>query len=354
MKDKLFFLGGSTPDGFRSAFDDVIADTSYHTYIIKGGPGTGKSTFMKKIYAAFPDEDRDLFLCSSDPDSADAVVLHSHKVIFVDGTAPHVYDPEYPGAVQEILNLGECWDGDKLQSEKENVISATAEYSGYHIRTRRCLTAASSVLADTKHIAANALSFDKLDGFISRLAKKILPKETSDTEKAEGNIVFRRISAVTPDGYMTLADENDTVYLLSDDYFAGSDYFLRSFADIVRRHGLTAQVSLCGAFDEEHYEHMSIPELGITFLSSNPINNVKSDNAVQVNFMRFYIKNILTSKKTRLSFNETAYTELTDEAVYSLSLARQAHNKLEKFYIDAVDFEKTEKILSEMINKIKG
>ena len=67
----------------------------------------GKSTLMKKIAGQFEDtEDVTVFYCSSDPDSLDAVVLHSSKVVIVDGTARHVFDPKYPGIGETIINLG--------------------------------------------------------------------------------------------------------------------------------------------------------------------------------------------------------------------------------------------------------
>lgn len=350
MNLNTYFLGGNTPAGFRSAFDDVIGDTDYYTYIIKGGPGTGKSSLMKKILAAFPDEDRELYICSSDPDSADAAVLKEHKVIIVDGTAPHVYDPEYPGAVQEIVNLGDCWDGEKLRSEKDGVIAATKGYKQFHARCRRCLAAAASVIGDTAQIAGAALNFGKLDGFISRLSAKLLPQKPV----GEGRTVLRRISAVTPKGCMTLIPENDTVYLLNDSYYAGTDYFLRSFAENAVRKGLTAEISVSALHEDEFFEHMRIPELNLSFISSNPVCSISLEEKIPVNFMRFYIKEVLSSKKARLKFNAAAASELTEEAVKALTSAKAAHDRLEEFYIDAVDFDKAEKICEKLIAEISS
>lgn len=350
MSLNTYFLGGNTPAGFRSAFDDVIGDTDYYTYIIKGGPGTGKSSLMKKILAAFPDEDRELYICSSDPDSADAVVLKEHKVIIVDGTAPHVYDPEYPGAVQEIVNLGDCWNGGKLRSEKDGVIAATKGYKQFHARCRRCLAAAASVIGDTAQIAETALNFGKLDGFISRLSAKLLPQKPV----GEGRTVLRRISAVTPKGCMTLIPENDTIYLLNDSYYAGTDYFLRSLAENAVRKGLTAEISVSALHEDEFFEHMRIPELNVSFISSNSVCSIILEEKIPVNFMRFYSKDVLSAKKARLKFNAAAASELTEEAVKALANAKTAHDKLEEFYIDAVDFGKTEKICKTLIAEIKS
>lgn len=73
-----FFLGGNTPEGFVSLFDEITGlYKDYVSYVIKGGPGTGKSTMMKKCASearAFePYLER--IHCSSDPNSLDAVNL---------------------------------------------------------------------------------------------------------------------------------------------------------------------------------------------------------------------------------------------------------------------------------------
>ena len=75
--------------------------------ILKGGPGVGKSSFIKKMGEAFSSHglDMEYHWCSSDNQSLDGIVI-GQKICILDGTAPHVVDPLCPGAVDEILNLG--------------------------------------------------------------------------------------------------------------------------------------------------------------------------------------------------------------------------------------------------------
>lgn len=79
MKNDIsFFLGTNSGTGFHSLFYDLTEHaTPYSTFIIKGGPGTGKSGLMKKV--AEECEKRGLFneklWCSSDPDSLDGVFI---------------------------------------------------------------------------------------------------------------------------------------------------------------------------------------------------------------------------------------------------------------------------------------
>lgn len=86
-----FFLGeGSIYGGYDTAFPQEMEKQGIFTYILKGGPGCGKSTLMRQIAEVFCDrEPVERYFCSSDPHSLDAVVLTKSKVAIVDGTAPH-------------------------------------------------------------------------------------------------------------------------------------------------------------------------------------------------------------------------------------------------------------------------
>lgn len=345
---KTYFLGGSSPSGFSPAFEDIVADTEHHTYIIKGGPGTGKSSLMKRLLAEFENDKNELFLCSSDPDSADMIRLAEQKVNFVDGTSPHICDPEYPGAVQEIINMGDCWDSSLLISRKKELIAADGEYRQFHQRCRKCLAAAAAVLADTRAISDNALNTAKIDGFIKRFSKKLFPLKPV----GDGRLIFRRLSAVTPKGYMTLMPENDRIFLLCDEYYSGAEYFLREFAEIAVSRGLTAEVSVCTVHADEVYEHLRIPELSMCFISSNPMNKTEQAEAERINFGRFYDKKLIYSRKNRLKFNKNAVNELLGEAVNALKNAKDAHDRLESFYIEAVDFSKAESIFRRLCGEL--
>lgn len=91
-----YFLGANAPGGFYSLYDQLIApETARAVYILKGGPGCGKSTLMRTVsdMVCAAGEQAEYILCSGDPDSLDAVVFPRLKVALVDGTAPHGMAP---------------------------------------------------------------------------------------------------------------------------------------------------------------------------------------------------------------------------------------------------------------------
>lgn len=87
-----FYLGANAPSGFYSLYDQLIdPDQAQDVMILKGGPGCGKSSLMRKVGAAMEEQGLavEYIQCSGDPDSLDAVIIPTLATAIVDGTAPH-------------------------------------------------------------------------------------------------------------------------------------------------------------------------------------------------------------------------------------------------------------------------
>ena len=88
-----YFLGGNTAFGFRGFHDAEIARAD-RAILLKGGPGTGKSSLMKRIAreAAERGMDTEMWMCSGDPSSADGVYIKDLDTVVADATSPHAVD----------------------------------------------------------------------------------------------------------------------------------------------------------------------------------------------------------------------------------------------------------------------
>jgi len=121
-KIRHYFAGGNTAKGFHHFFDSNLASLN-RLWILKGGPGTGKSTLMKQIGHAWLEKGYDIewIHCSADPDSLDGMIIPSLQIGLVDGTAPHIVEPTAPGAKEDYVNLGQAWDRKRLEAHIEEV-----------------------------------------------------------------------------------------------------------------------------------------------------------------------------------------------------------------------------------------
>ena len=112
--------------------------------VLKGGPGVGKSTFMRCI--ANQAEEKGLQIeyirCSGDPDSLDAVWLPQLGTAVVDGTAPRGR-AGYPAAVGRYVNLGQFYNVDRLKERRREIVACT---NGYQAEYRKLMPACMPVV----------------------------------------------------------------------------------------------------------------------------------------------------------------------------------------------------------------
>lgn len=95
MKEPVhIFLGANSGAGFFSLYDQLLNGRFDDLLIIKGGPGCGKSSFMRTVAKELSAAgwNKIYVNCSGDPDSLDGVLFPEHRVGLVDGTSPHEYE----------------------------------------------------------------------------------------------------------------------------------------------------------------------------------------------------------------------------------------------------------------------
>ena len=128
--NQTYFLGGNSCRGFVSLYATFPPEEGAFLHILKGGPGTGKSGFMRKIGAAAEAHGLDVHyvLCSGDPDSLDGVYIPALHQAWVDGTAPHVVEPKHFGADSDYVNLGSFVRLPMAEKDREEIRRITAEY----------------------------------------------------------------------------------------------------------------------------------------------------------------------------------------------------------------------------------
>ena len=326
-----FFLGANTPAGFVGYLDDLYdCRDGWRAYLIKSGPGSGKSTLIRTVmqHMVRLGYDAEAILCSSDPQSLDGVVFRQLKLCLFDATAPHIIEPHYWGAVEQIVNLSACSDGSLLYERREGVREASDACSALHARCRRFLGAAASLLSDNARTALEYTDADK----ISRSAARIAARE------------WRRfLSAVTPQGMLTFHETLQSlcprIYSLEDEYGASSRLLLAELRQRALDAGLEIFTCACPLSPADKPEHLLIPSLGVGFTTSNSWHKADFPVYRRVHAARFTDMEALRQKKQRLSFNRRAARELIGEAVTLLEGAKQVHDQLESYTKEVTDWE---------------
>ena len=192
-----FFLGATTPAGFKGYFAPLRREPGMQLVLLKSGPGCGKSTLMKRLARAAQDKGEPIqrIHCASDPDSLDGVVFLRQKRAIIDATAPHVVEPEAPGADERVLSLYHTIDADALHPHKDEVTALFARNQLLRSRAARYVASAGSLLLDSRRAEACSANFEKVRRYVKRLCTRLLPR----TEEM-GSEELRLLSAITPKG----------------------------------------------------------------------------------------------------------------------------------------------------------
>ena len=334
-----YYLGANSPTGFYSLYDQLIdPEEAEEVYILKGGPGCGKSSLMRKVGSAM--EAHGLAVeyidCSGDPDSLDAVVIPALKTALVDGTAPHVVEPKYPGLVESYVNLGNCYDRAGLRTVAAELKGCMKGYKGCYQRAYRCLTGAAQLAEDDRAI----LLTPELEARLARRARGILSREVKGTGRESGRAVQRFLGGVTWQGVLV---RRDTVTALCERIYELSDSWGLA-------HGMLVQLA-AGAMAAGHdailcpsplcpdrLEHLLIPALSLAFVSAPPSDPWPKKPYRRIRVDAMAGPETLRRNRARLRFSRRVRAALTEEAVEALAQAKGMHDELEALYNPHVDF----------------
>ncbi len=345
-----YFLGASSPDGFFSLFEKAYNPyDGWTACIIKGGPGTGKSSLMKKIAnaAAKKDEKCERAFCSSDPNSLDAVIIPERKFIIMDGTAPHTVNAGYPGVCESLLDLGECWDKSKLISHSDRILNLTDACSECHKQAQRCLKAAGAFRTASFVKTDSLIDIGKIKRGAARLRENFPKKGTG------GYVSYRLLSAVTKDGVAvfenTIHNQCETCVPVDDRWSRCSSILMECLRELLSKDGFGVVVCCCSQAPDMT-EHIIIPEVGTAYSAANRVHAVDTGRTIHAS--RFMKRALSPEERKVLAENEKNEKLMLEQASSHMRDAKKLHDELEEYYIDAMDFEKVDKMGDKLIKQI--
>ncbi len=170
-----FFMAAWVPD-IQSTVDLRPQSTRdcRARYIIKGRPGTGKSTLAKKIAEVAQERgyDTDLYLCAGSTTSLDGVVIPALSTAVLDGTPTHALEPERAG--DEIVDMLECVDLDRV--DPQAIQTLTKPHSAAITNVQTGLLAASQTLERLESFYAEITQDTAVERVADELVAKIFSK----------------------------------------------------------------------------------------------------------------------------------------------------------------------------------
>jgi len=335
-------------------------------WTIKGGPGTGKSVFMQRIADEMHARGYDLELhhCSADPDSLDGVVIPALGAAIVDGTAPHVIDPAFPGAVETVVNLGDFWDGAALRRHRADMEAISEGYKAYYASAYSYLAAAGIIHDEWRAAHAAAQDWGRVHQLIWGLLADVLRGKGGGTP---GFVRRLFASAITPAGLRhhleSVIGQASRRIVLVGEPGTGKGVVVARLAQALSENGVAVEVFHCGLRPEEP-EHLFAPEVGLAVVSSEEPHRLEGRDVAGsreekqpvrtevVDLGRLQRPRDLARQRDRAEAAARTFWDLLRQAEGALRRASGLHDQLEALYTPHMDFDGVEALRGRIVEEM--
>lgn len=260
----------------------------------------------------------------------------------LDGTAPHCRESDIPGAVTELVNLGQFWNSETLAKSKDEIILLNQEKKIFYKNAYNFLSAAGkteeNVIATiSKHFNTRKAAHS-IELIFDKYAKKGEKFETIPRiKKAFSTKGFWELEGVTP---------QRALFNVQDVFSSGKLYMQLVLKEAQKRcHKIIISYAPLDSIPDFIY----IPQFEIGFELSN--GKIAQCDARNVNVNRFIDKYSVSEMRKELKKYCKLRDELINEALNELSLAGKCHDSLEKIYVEAMDFHALCKFTKEFLKK---
>lgn len=339
MGRREYFACANTSMGFVSFFEYVLRDME-RVYILKGGPGCGKSTFMKRIGNDLLEDglDVDFIFSPSDAESLDGIVIKNINIAIVDGTSPRMIEPKYPGAIERILDFGEYWDIDYLRANKGEIKRLIDEIDIQYGIFIEHLKSAKLIHDKWEKEYLMGMDFD----MAQEITQEVIDNLIIDKLDRVGREWHAFSGAMTPQGninyYESLTQGIKNRYVVKGRPGTGKSTMNRKIAKEALKAGYDVEFYHC-AFDPESIDMIVIPQLSFAIFdatSPHVFDPVRGDRLIDM--FNCINTNIVKEDEEPIKSIGEEYEVKIESARRVYNHIKNLNDELESFYINATDF----------------
>ncbi|MBE7017881.1 MAG: hypothetical protein E7420_07005 [Ruminococcaceae bacterium] len=345
-----YFLGSNSSRGFYSLYDGFCPpENDCFLNVIKGGPGCGKSSFMRRIgsHAESKGLTVEYVLCSGDPDSLDGVFIPELGIAYVDGTSPHRIDPPFPGSAGAYLDLGRFYDSHALEKHREEIVSLNSSYKSLYTAAYSYLSAAAAVHQRRYPGIWSDADRDK----VRKKAQAFAAREFKKDGTAQCYIRKIFLSAICCKGRVFLHDGCCERLCILDNELGMGNFYLETLLPLAQIKGYS--IIVCpDCLEPERISAIIIPELSLALCCSDALPSDTLECYRHIRLDSVASREKLTRLRPELRRAKKLSRECVSIATDTLSQAKALHDCLEQVYNPCVDFDGVYGEAEKHINKL--
>jgi hypothetical protein len=337
-----YFAEGNTARGSISLYDSSLQDVS-KLYILKGGPGNGKSTLIRSIGDMMVHEGFDIWQlrCARDHASFDGVIVPGLKLGIVDGTAPHAVEPVLPGVTGQIVNLGEAWNEALLFSRRQELQRLRQKENDAYEQAYAGFAQALKIHDDWEAVYIENLDVEA----VNRLGDEWIDKLFGGrTVRRTPRVDRRFLGAATPGGAVdfipNLTAGLSRRFFLKGRPGCGKSTLLKKLAAAASERGFDVEIYHCG-FDPGSVDMIIVRSLGFAVFDSTKPHEYfpERDGDEIIDLYELCVRRGTDERyETIISACEKDYSAAMKRSIGWLKTAHEIHLKMEKIYGQATDF----------------
>lgn len=334
-----YFVGNNTAYGFKGFYEETLKSVD-PVILLKGGPGTGKSSMLKRLAqdAKKRGYDCELWYCSGDPQSLDGVYIKDINAAVVDATAPHATGADLPAIKDFIFDLASSLSHEKLAPHRGEIEALFKckkrrfERAYQHLRLARCH------LDNKFELEREGVKEENVRAYAATLAAGL--RETCPSVRAaKGN---RRLftHAISPSGENVYYDHlrGKRIYRVSGGDYA-SALFMEELAGLIK-----GGLQILNPLEPAIVDGIVVDDVAIT----RDAGHLATEAFENINLSVYENHDVPDSIEEENSaiLIETAF------AVEQLEKAREMHLAAETYFVGAMDFDNNMKIYVDISKRL--
>lgn len=355
QNDLHYYIAGNTAEGYYRLTESILKELD-KCYVLTGGPGIGKSTFIKSVAEDLKGTTHFLeYLHSpSEPGSLDGLIIRDKRIALVDELLIQHLKREEMGDTH-FIHLSEGVDPDSLTQYKDDIVLLRKQLDRLYDLSYKTFNDSLRAHDELEDIYISSMNFNEADKLTNELIQLFYGNEV---QHKAAKVEHRFLGAATPEGakdfIQQLTSDINKRFFIKGRAGSGKSTMLKKIAQAGEEKGYDVEVYHCG-FDPNSLDMIILRELGMAIFDSTAPHEYfpdrDNDEIVDV-YKRCIQAGTDEAYATEIARTTKKYKDKMNEAISLLKNAKNVRDQLKTIYSKAMDYTFVDQKKEEWINDI--